>query len=285
MDEARWATLKWDSFRWDSLRNEWNDLLQVFEDIASHDITRRTLTLNPTRDSLTGWYGKIFTEKTVEGLLIPRASTRIAGRAGTYVRTDGLLITADGFQEGDEVKDGFSEYWEVKAIRNFQKGNSFDYRECDLTHLPLHDLSYKSVAPSVGEAVKNTRNYWEAYLDGDNLQNHSWITCYDEPDYPLVRVFKDMGIHIIFSITAPNSTPLIGHDQVPVGYKEHVPTHVLTLDRKLQWVAEAELRRITQSYPTGSQRSLERRSSTVRDLGSARLYDTEFILNYRRGTT
>jgi len=140
MDPAYWGTMRWGYFRWGSFRDDWDSILAVFEDVASRDVTRRKLVLGDTRDSTTGWYPKSFTEDTVEGILIPKTSSHLALKAGTYVRTDGLLLTAAGFDEGDEVKDAVGNYWEIKAVREVRNGNSFSHRECDLTFLPLHEL-------------------------------------------------------------------------------------------------------------------------------------------------
>jgi len=285
MDEAKWGTMRWGYFRWGVFRDDWDTLLKVFEGVASHDVTRRRLVLGDTRDSITGWYPRSFTETTVEGVLIPRASSHLALKAGTYVRTDALFLTADGFEEGDELEDGFSKFWEVKAIREISIGDSFRNRECDLSSIPLHGLSYSTVAPTVEDARSRTKTYWETYLDDDNLQNKGYIVAFSDPDYPLLKVFKDKGIGFIFTIDQPDSEALIGHAETPYGYQERVPTHVLTLDTKMQWLGERELRRITESYSTGSQRRLGRKISHDRWLGSTRLYDTEFPLIYLRDRT
>ena len=139
VDTARVGTdTEWYA-RVDVYRDDWDRILKVFEDVASRDLTRRRLSLG-TRDSTTGWYTKSFTEDTHEGVLIPKASSHLALRIGTYVRTDALLLTADCFEEGDEEKDAFEKYWEVKAVREVANGDSFSHRECDLARLPLHEL-------------------------------------------------------------------------------------------------------------------------------------------------
>lgn len=118
-----------------------------------------------------------------------------------------------------------------------------------------------------------------------------YIVAYGNPDYPITRVFKDKRIDVIFSLGEPDSEPMLNFDQTPYGYEEHVPITTFCIDKtgitgtKLKWKAEAELRRITETYPTGSQRALERRGDNDQRLGSTILYSTQFILNYRRDTT
>lgn len=137
MDPAFWGSARWGYTRWSSYRDDWDRLLQVIGGVALHDITLRKLSLG-ARDSTTGHRAKEYTESTVQGVLIPRASNSQALKAGTFVRSDALLLLADGVVEGDEIKDAFNKYYEVKAVRGLSVGDSFSHRECDLTFLPLH---------------------------------------------------------------------------------------------------------------------------------------------------
>lgn len=155
----------------------------------------------------------------------------------------------------------------------------------------------------VEDARDRTRDYLlgetnpSTALDPDNLTKDDgttlakYIVVYGNPDYPITRVFKDKRVDLIFSIGEPTSKPLFDFDQTPYGYEEHVPITTFCIDKtgitgtKLKWKAEAELRRITENYPTGSQRGLERRGDRDERLGSTILYSTEFTLNYRRDTT
>lgn len=138
MDAAKWDTMRWGHFRWGVYRNDWDRLLKVLSGVASHDITLRKLVL-ADRDSTTGWRIKSYTESTIEGAVIPRASSSEALKAGTFVRSDALLLTAAGVAKGSEIKDEFDNYYEVKAVRPIPIGDSFSHRECDLTLLPFHE--------------------------------------------------------------------------------------------------------------------------------------------------
>lgn len=149
----------------------------------------------------------------------------------------------------------------------------------------------------VQDARQRTKVYLETYLSASNLTKDNdstlakYIIPFGNPDYPITRVFKDKRVDLIFSIGEPNSRPLMNFDQTPYGSEEHVPITTFCIDKvgitgtKLKWKAEAELRRITETYPSGSQRSFERRSDRDQRLGSTILYSTEFLLNYRRDTT
>lgn len=253
------------------------------------EVTRRKLGLSAARDTVTGWYTKEFTPSTIEMLIMPRTSSFVSAVFGTYARTDFIGFTQDGVVIGDEVLLG-SNYYEVKSTRPQRIADSFSHREVDMTFLPLHELSYDPAAPSVNDARYNTKDYLETRITDSNMQttggrNLRWIACYSNPDYPLLRVFIDKRMEIIFTIDTPDSEPKMNYDQTPYGYKERVPIHIVTLDTEVNHLAETELRNVTESYPTGSQRGLERRGTTVHNYGSTQVFDTEFVLNYSRGTT
>lgn len=289
MDAAMCGSARCDYSRCNVYRDDGDRLIQTFENVAgiSCNVTRRYLYLG-SRDSTTGWYSKNYdVEITVKGAFIPRAASHLATMAGTYVKLDAILFTVDVLKEDEEIETESGVFYEVKTVKLHYAvgGDSFSHRECGLTLLPLHELSYADTTPSVEDARARTKTYWETYLSQANLNSHSFIVCYSDADYSIIRVFTTKAVHIVFALGQPESTPLMGHDQTPYGYEEHIPTHVLTLDTKLQWLAEAELRRIVEAYPLGSRRSLERVRSTVHDFGSTKVYDTEFVLNYRRDTT
>ena len=134
-------------------------------------------------------------------------------------------------------------------------------------------------------------NITAANLTDDNGDEVSWIVAYGWPEYPLAKVFNEMGVDLVFSVGEPESTALLDVDQVPHGYEESVPIEIGCIDKpsvtgtKLKWTAEAELRSVVEDWPTGSQRSLERRGDRDRRLGSMKLYGTLFMLNYVRDTT
>jgi hypothetical protein len=250
----------------------------------SFDVTRHKLVLG-TRDSTTGWYDISYTESTIEAIIQDRGATTRYLPAGLYVKTDALMMTADPVLEGDKIEQSATRFYEVETVAEVMFLDSFVRRDCDLTLLPLHGLFYSTTAPTVKDARYNTKDYWETYLDSDNLQSHSYIVCYSDPPYPLVRVFKDKNVAIIFAVSQPTTEEEVGHDLTPVGYEEHVPTHVLTLDTELQWLAEAELRRIIEEHPLGSIRTLERKSTVTHNFGSTQIFDTTFTLNYWRDLT
>lgn len=149
----------------------------------------------------------------------------------------------------------------------------------------------------VDDARTNTRTFLDTYLTSANILEDDgtteamWIVCFGKPDYPIIEVFMQKDVDLIFSIGEPNSKPLLKHDQTPRGYLEHVPITTFCINKpgitgtKLKWQAEAELRRICETYPTGSQRALERRGDNDKLLGSTMLYSTEFWLDYKRDTT
>jgi len=277
-------------FRFGCYRDDWDKLVKKFEGVGSCDVTRRRLMVNHEKDTTTGWFTTSYEESTIETVFFPQSSTRLAVGAGFYVRSDALLATADVLVEGDEVKTDNGDYYEVHGERPHRVGDCFLYRDVDLRLLPFHEVgSAGEPAVTVNDARKNTKTYLETYVD--NLNPARYMITYDMPNYPITRVFIDRSIDIVFSIGDPNSTPLMGHDRAPYGYEENVPITIFCIDKydivgaKLKWAAEAELRRVCETYPSGSQRGLERRRNNDQVLGSTMLYSTEYVLNYRRDLT
>lgn len=149
----------------------------------------------------------------------------------------------------------------------------------------------------VEDARYRTKVYVETYWtranatdDDDNALGVE--VMFDSPDYPLTWEFKEPSVvDVVLTIGKPDSKPLIGHDKKAYGYEEHVPIKIFSVDKtgvtgtKAVWQAETELRRITETYPSGSMRTLDRIGDRDQNLGSTILYCTEYILNYRRDTT
>jgi len=291
MDAAIIGSCQIGNFRIGSFNDNWEIVKQSLESLGAAELdnlTRRKLQLDSPPDSITGWYGKSYEDSDAEGIIVPKAGSSQSMVAGVYPRLDARLFSPDPWVEGDEaVDDDSNRYYEVKTVEPFKVGGGgFSHYECDLTLLPLHDLSYSDTSPDVNDARYLTKDYWDTHIDTDKLNNHPYLLCYAWPDYPLSHVFRGKNRHIIFAIDTPDSVALPDANQKAYGYHEHVPTHILTLDTELNHLAEMELRRITANYPEGSLRGFERRSTTtIHNYGSTIIYDTVVIIDYRRNLT
>lgn len=149
----------------------------------------------------------------------------------------------------------------------------------------------------VADARANTKTWLETYLRNSSLTKDddstqvSFIICYDGADYPMTKVFKTKGVDLIFLIGIPVSRPLPKHDGTPYGYEEQVPIETACIDKtgligtKLMDKANKELRYIAETYPLGSQRSVDEERPNVQVLGSTKIYSQKFTLNYRRDTS
>lgn len=140
MDSAKFGTACFSEARFSVYITDWDRLKNRLKRIGgiTTDLTRRVLKLG-ARDSTTGHRVKDFdTTFTIEGVLLDRGSQYLAVSVGTYVRTDALLLTADGVSLGDEILTKNLQYYAVKGKRDYHVGDSFSYREVDLTLLPMH---------------------------------------------------------------------------------------------------------------------------------------------------
>jgi hypothetical protein len=121
----------------------------------------------------------------------------------------------------------------------------------------------------------------------DDTTQASYAIIYANPNYALKREFIDLGIDILYCVGTPNSEAL----PIGIGYLEHVPITIWCVDKtgiigtKLRWKAERELRRIAETYPSGSLRSLDRLSDNEQHLGGTKLYSVEYVMRYKRYAT
>lgn len=111
-----------------------------------------------------------------------------------------------------------------------------------------------------------------------------FIVCYEKPDYPMERVYKDKGVDLLFLIHTP-TTRTAG---VKVRYIEAIPIEIACIDKpgitgtKLRWKAEKELRRVIKLYPLGSFHSMDRSEPSDERLGSATIHSVTLTANIRR---
>jgi len=90
------------------------------------------------RDDTTGWYAKSYAESTIKMVVVLRGANNLSLITGVYARLDAAGMTQDVVLVGDEIETSASEFYEVKTVKPYWVGDSFEYRACDLTELPLH---------------------------------------------------------------------------------------------------------------------------------------------------
>ena len=103
------------------------------------DVTRRRMYLG-IRDSVTGWCAKNFVDTTIEMIIVPRGATEILSTVGTYARRDAVGVTMDAVEIGDKIFTESKVYCDVLAVQEHWLGDSFMYRACQLSMMPLHEV-------------------------------------------------------------------------------------------------------------------------------------------------
>lgn len=261
--------------------------------MTSADVTHRALTLG-NRDSVTGWYAKTFGESTIKMIIRPRGQSVIGLPVGQYAKYVLTGFTVEVVEEGDEIIDAQSSYYEVKAVEEEWFLDSFSHRVCNLVKLPIHHDMPTSYGTNLPEASQDARQRIKVFLDtrllaanitkDDNTTQASYITCWADPPYPITKVFNTKSVDLVFSIGIPASQA----PRVHTRYEEVVPITTYSTDKtgitgtKLRWKGELELRRIVREYYAGSFHALQRIEDNDEPLGSMILYSTKFMLNYRR---
>lgn len=137
----------------------------------------------------------------------------------------------------------------------------------------------------------------DTYLTAANLTKDNgtdlatYITAYDLPDYPLTRVFKDKAVNLAWSVGQSTSNPIVDSDHYPMGYQEECPIAIFTVDQsgitgvKLLAKADAELRRICETYPTGSLRRLTKGTPKPERMGGVFMWRLDYAIEYVRDLT
>jgi hypothetical protein len=258
-------------------------------------VTLRTLQLGAA-DTVTGWYAKSFAESAIDMPIFPKAMRSEALRVGLYPHYEVSGFHIDPVVEGDEVKDSFGNYYEVELVSPVPLGDSLVYYESSLTKLPIHydmPTTYGTGA-SVEDPRHRTKDYLDTYLSAANMKKNdgataaSFLVCWADPPYPMKQVYVTKGIDLVFSLGRTGSNPMLGPGHAAYGYEEKIPITISAIDKtaisgdNLMWQGERELRRVTETYPLGSLRTLDTATPKTQNLGSTTLYSVECTLNYRR---
>ena len=155
----------------------------------------------------------------------------------------------------------------------------------------------------VDDARSRTKVYLDEYWDPMNTVADNGITLlktriiYAFPNYPLIYEFieRSIEVDVIIAIDQAISKTERDFDGSPYSYSESVPIKIRSVNKSgvtaslAIWQAEAEIRRILETYPlassTGSVRSLERTSPARLLLGQEPLWGADYIMTYERDTT
>ena len=148
------------------------------------------------------------------------------------------------------------------------------------------------------DARYRTRFYLSSYILDANLTKDDdatevdWISQYTYPPYPLKRIFfEPKNVDLIFNIDTPVTTPRLDFDGSIIGYNEKVPILIQCVTKqgitgnKLRWKADAELRRVVETYPLGSYRSISRAEPFDTRMGNWIIYGIKDVLTHERDTT
>jgi hypothetical protein len=141
--------------------------------------------------------------------------------------------------------------------------------------------------------------WMDTYLSNANLlwddavTQCTFITAYRDPPYPMERVlYETKKVDLVYSIGIPTTTPKVDWDGATYGYRESVPiliqcpTKQGITGNKLYWQAEAELRRIAETYPLSSYRNIERVGEPGHmEMGGWILFGGTVRFTYERDTT
>jgi hypothetical protein len=254
-------------------------------------VTRQDLVLD-LQDTATGFFNVHYNSTPINMIIQPKStSTAYNLEAGRYTQYSLTGVTANTIREGDRVTDKYGNCNYVVAVEPFTVGNVFGYYTCQLEKIePYVVLGNSYTASAVDDSISRTKVWLDTYLTAANLP--SYITTYSFPiNYPLIRVFYDKAIDVVFSFSKPVSTAIYQGDKTIYGYEENVPIVISAIDKgsvsgkTLLWQAETEIRRLCQTQAFGSLRLMNNNRDKTTRQGVFTLHSAEFTLTYRRTTT
>jgi hypothetical protein len=267
--------------------------------MTTADVTRRALSLG-AQDTTTGWYAKSFSETTIKMIILPKGSSIIGLPTGNYAKYEHTGFTANTVAEGDEIKDANGSYYEIETVEEAWWLDAFSHFICGLSKMPMH---YDRPATSGtwhldSDSLKTDVRYRQRLFLSDHLSSAditkddasqaTYITAFSNADYPITKVFVTKGVDLIFSVDSGESEGLVGHDKSAYAYHESVPIDLFAINKtgitatNLIEKGYQELRRILESYPTGSVRRMGRMTETTRSLGSPLLFSQKCMVEYTR---
>ena len=268
-----------------------------------YSVTRRVLSLGAA-DPITGLYAKDYsTTLTIELIKLPKGATFTIHGVGYHSRYSQTGWTQDPILEGDEILDLVGDYFEVTTVEKLFNGDDFICYECELVKVSPHanrpstsGTWHKDATTTPQETdVRYRQKYWlNAYLapasllEDDGVTQASYIICFDGADYPIWRVFENKGVDLIFSIGNGEADSLIDHNMKAYAYHETVPIELVAVNKttitatNLIEQAVQELRRIAETYPTGSLRLLGKMNEANVNMDTMKLYSQRCILEYTR---
>ena len=266
---------------------------------SSADVTLYILTLGDA-DSITGWYEKAYGSGVIKMIVRPKGSSFNLMGVGLYAKYDNTGFTADAVSDGDVVEDSNGMFYLVRSTQEEWWLDTFSHYVCDLAKRDFSDQPTTSGTWHLDSDALTTdpRSRHKIYLDGNLVATHlkkdngttnaDYITCFDEPPYPMKRVFLTKGIDLVFSIGKEDAKQLTTYNHYPYAFEESVPITVSAVNKSdvtgtnLVEQAEQEIRRIITALPLGSIRSIDTVKHKPVDLGATQLYSSTVTVKYIR---
>jgi len=233
----------------------------------------------------------------------PKGTSTHVGNIGVYAYMDLGGICVSPVEVFDQIILQDGRYFLVQSIKPYYVLDSLQYRDVQMSELPLWQANPSSTATwkTAPSDTRSRTKIWieDKALDANILKDDAatqaeWACIFNDPPYLAAQEFRATvnPVQGLYVVGQPTLKPLMdATTQSPYGYEESVPITIATVDstdcsgHQLNWRMEAELRRIAETYPTGSQRSIENRKPNNQVYGGFTVYQTDLDLKYRRRKT
>jgi hypothetical protein len=113
-----------------------NNIKRV-EPYVNFNVTLFSLSLSEEADPITGWFDEVFTESSIEMVIIPKGAHQFLTGTGLYVKTDAMGLTLSCLKEGDRIRSLNDNYYVVHTVLPYFVGNLLIFYEANLIYLPF----------------------------------------------------------------------------------------------------------------------------------------------------
>lgn len=258
--------------------------------MTSANVTRRRVTLSTSPNATTGWYTKTYTASSIKMVIQNKNSSFIHENIGYKAIYDLTGFTSAPIRIDDEIIGANGNYYIVKSVQQEWKLDVFSHYVCEL----VEKIQQTDRPATYGTASSTTdsRTTVKSLLDinlsssaltkDDGTTEVSWLVCWSKPDYHLERLLLpcEKNKDLIFTVSSPIINSQAANNVV-VNYSQTVTIGIYVVNKSgitannLLWKAEAELRRVIETYGLGSIRI---NMSQQKDYGLPEIFNQEYTV-------
>jgi hypothetical protein len=268
--------------------------------LTSADVTRNELSFG-ARDTIMGWYTKVYTATTIKGSMQPQGAAITGLPCGFYAKYPHTFFTEYVVHEGDQIVDVGLVKYELNTVVKWMWLDQFSHYTCEAVKIDYEDRDATSGTWHLDsdslttDPRSRTKIYLDTYLTPGNIAG-DYITCFDGADYNIKYLFENaLGIDIDLVMSIGEEQAVTEDTIYDLPYKDvvTVPITLYAVNKtgitatNLIEQAEKEIQKVLVDHAlnigTTSKRSLSSSKPNRIDLGNGTyLWQKVVTIKYER---